>query len=709
MFEKEIVGYLAQKINTKEIYIERTLELLEQENTIAFIARYRKDYTNNLDEKEIKIIDDEYQYQKKLLKRKEFIINTLKEKELLSDELLSLIKNTKKLIELEAIYKPYSTNRKTKASIAIALGLDPLAKDILQFKKDLPLIEKAKQYLNETLDTVEKVINGAKDIIAEIVSQDGELRNFAFNNISKRAKILTNKKNNDLDSEKKYELYYKFAKPIIYLQEYQLMAIDRAYNKDVISVKLDYDKNFLINKAISKYTKNYIWEGKLIIEEAIKDSYKRLIFPSVETQVYNELLEKAHIKSTNIFAKNLQQLLLQKPLKNKVILGWDPGFNSGCKLAVVNYNNELLSIKVIFPLKPHNKIQDSETIILDLINKFKIEIIAIGNGTGSWESIEFIENLITKNNLKIHFLRTSEVGASIYSASENAQLEFPELSVEKRSAISIARRVVDPMAELIKINPQNIGIGQYQHDIKKSILEKELNYTLSFCTNKVGVNLNSASVELLSNISGFNQRIAKQVVKYIQTKGMILNRNDLLKIPYLTEKVFQQAAGFLRISESANIFDQTKIHPEMYSKAEEILKYLKLDKNSIGKVQFLVNDEIINEVHNELNIDFYTTKLILESFNEPFRDFREQFSEPLLRNKSLKIENLEIDNQLKAIITNITDFGVFADIGLKNDAFIHISEIKNLENNALYISQVIDVKIAKIDLEKQKINLSLVL
>ncbi|WP_033161157.1 Tex-like N-terminal domain-containing protein [[Mycoplasma] collis] len=701
---KEILNYLANLLKTEHLYIERVLQLLKEENTIAFIARYRKDFTNNLDENAIKLISDEYNYQLKLAKRKEFILQTLKEKEILTDDLTNLINNAKKLVELEAIYKPYATNKKTKASLAIDSGLKPLALEILSFKKDVSLSEKAKKYINKNFDNEEKVLQGSCDIIAEIVSQDQDLRTYFITNIKKWAKLTTKKKENSLDEDSKYKIYYNFSKPLVFLQDYQVMALDRANNKNIISLKFEYDKEFLISKAVNKYTKTYIWEGYELIKKAVIDGCKRLLFPSIENQIYNEILEKAHLKSVNTFSNNLSYLLLQKPLKNKTIMGWDPGFNSGCKLAIVDKNNKLLDIKVIFPLKPQNKTNEAKKIIFDLIKKYNIEIIAIGNGTGSWESIEFLEKLIIENNLNVNFLRTSEVGASIYSASKKAQEEFSDLTVEKRSAINIARRVIDPMAELIKINPQNIGIGQYQHDIKKKLLEQELDYTIKSCVNKVGVNINSASIELLNNISGFNKKIASSVIKYIQTKGMITNRNELLKIPYLTEKVYEQAAGFLRVYESDNIFDKTKIHPESYANAEKILNFLKFDKSLIGTKKTEITETIIENIQKELKINYYDIKLILESINEPFRDFREQFDDPILRNKNLKFDDLSLEQNLKAIITNVTDFGLFADVGLKNDAFMHISKINN---NDFYVGQIIDVKIESIDQEKERINLKL--
>ncbi|UWD33955.1 Tex-like N-terminal domain-containing protein [Mesomycoplasma molare] len=688
-----IIIELSKELDIKPIYIKRVLELLEDDNTIAFISRYRKDYTNGLDEIQIKEIYDRYKYNLKLNQRKEAIIKSLKEKDILTPELETSILNTKKLIELENLYKPYSTGKKTKANIAIAKGLKPFALFLLSLNKKVSLENEANKYIDSSkgVNNLDDVIEGSKDIIADIVNNDLETRNKWLDLIYAHSKITTKLKDKEKDVENKYQIYYNFSKPIKYLQSYQIMALNRAYDKKIISFSFEYKKDFLTKFIVNKYTKKVQWEGQKYIEDAVKNGLKRLLIPSVENQVYSELLSKAQEKSANIFTNNLTNLLLQKPIKNKTILGWDPAYKTGCKLAVVDSTNKVLEIDVIYPTKPRNNndLIDAENKIINLLKKYNIDLIAIGNGTASWESIQFISKVIQDNKLNVNFIITSEAGASVYSASKVAIKEFPDLSVEQRSAINIARRNIDPLAELIKIDPKSIGVGQYQHDIPSKLLDEKLEYSVTSCVNKVGVDVNTASTNLLSYISGINLKIAKNIVSYIIKNEKIKNRNELLKISGISEKIFQQAAGFLRISDSDEFLDKTSIHPELYEKTYKIINHFNLELKNLDKIK----DISIEKIVKELKLDYYETKLIVDNLSNPLRDYRDDLSDPILRNNIIEKEKLEIGMQFKGIIRNITEFGAFIEIGLKDDVFLHISNFNDKEIN---INDVVNVEIFQI-------------
>ncbi|MBN3534384.1 helix-hairpin-helix domain-containing protein [Mycoplasma procyoni] len=708
--KEAVIKEISAEISIDYKYINRVIELLEQDNTIAFIARYRKDFTNGLDEVQIKTIFDRYHYIYKLEERKEAIINSLKEKELLTKELQDAIIATKKMVELENLYKPYASGRKTRAAVAIAKGLKPLAEIILKIPRNINLQQEAKKYIDpqKEVNTIEEALEGAEDIISEVVSNDLVLRDKWAELLYKHAKLVTKLKDQQKDEENKYKLYYAFSKPIAFIQSYQIMAIDRASDKKVISFSFEYKKDFLEQWAINKYTKKVDWEGAKHIENAVKSGLKRLLIPSIENQVYSELLQKAHDKSASIFAFNLEKVLLQKPIKNKVILGWDPAYVSGCKLAVVDQDNKVLEIAVIYPTKPRNAadLEQAKQKLIELINKYKIDLIAVGNGTASWESADFIAKLIKEQKLNIQFIITPEQGASVYSASKKGIEEFPDLSVEQRSAINIARRNIDPLSELIKIDPKSIGVGQYQHDIAPKVLSEKLDYVVQSSVNKVGVDVNTASVELLTHISGFNLRIAKKLREYVEKKP-ITNRQDLLKVSGINEKVFQQAAGFLRIKESKEFLDKTSIHPEMYANTYKLLKHLNIDFNK-DKINIDSSQKNLEKLSKETEIEFFETKLIVESLNNPLRDYRDDFEDPILRNDTKTIDQITKGMKFKGIVRNITEFGAFVEIGLKNDAFLHISKLnaKNIED-VLSINQTIDVEIEDINIEQQKVSLNL--
>lgn len=700
-----IIKTLVQKLKIETKYITNVLNLLADNNTIAFIARYRKHLTNNMDEFQIQAIAHEYEYLTKLNKRKEVIIKNLEQKGLLTNDLLELINNCQRLVDLENLYEPYASNKKTKASIAIEKGLEPLALLILKNNPNSNIKEVAKQYLNEQVLSVDEAIAGACDIIAQKVANDTTLREILYETINKHAKLITRINKITNDPTKNFALYYEFSCPIKYLKAYQLMAIDRANELKIIAFKLDFKKEFLIDFAINKYTRKIKSNSYDYIKSAVNDGFDRLLIPSVSNAVYKEKLEEAHQQSAQIFSNNLQQLLLQKPLKGHVVLGFDPGYVHGCKLAIVNKNNQLLHTDIIYPHKPQILITQAKNTLISLINKYEVNTIAIGNGTASNESVIFISDLIKEFKLNLNYSVISEDGASIYSASSIASEEFPNLSVEKRSAISIARRIIDPLSELIKIDPKSIGVGQYQHDINKNILQQKVDFCIDYCVNQVGVDVNTASIPLLSKVSGLNKRSAKKIFEYVKKHQFIENREQLKTIPYITDKVFEQAAGFLRINNANNFLDRTSIHPEAYLVVNELCKYLQLPINKLINNYQVLNQLNPNELTTILKTDIYTIENIINNLKNPLQDVRDDYDIPILRSQMVDINNLKIGMLVQGTIRNQTEFGSFIDIGLKNDALLHISNY--CEEDNLHVNKNINVYIDKIDTITQKISLKL--
>ncbi|MDE6472900.1 MAG: helix-hairpin-helix domain-containing protein [Ureaplasma sp.] len=712
MERNELIKKTSQLLNITEKQVDVTLSLLEEGATIPFIARYRKEMTNNLNEDQIKEIDNEYKYQINLANRKEAILNILTTKELLTPELENLINSCEKLSELENIYKPYKEGKKTKASIAIKLGLKPFAEWIMKLSKTADVKKEAEKYLTDEVKTVEDAISKAKDIIAEIVSNDQEIRDALKETIMKFASIKTELKPKAVDENEIFKIYYDFGSWIKNLTSYRIMAINRAEAKKIISVRFDYRLDYSLKKAYYKYSKNFDGESAIIVREAIDDSFKRLIVPSVENDVRNTLTEKAEQECSERFARNLEQLLYQSPIRNKNILGWDPGFRTGCKLAVISKNNDLKLVDVVFPFNENKKDETTKKLI-EMIENNNIDIIAIGNGTASRESEEFIANLIKENNLKCEYCIVSEAGASVYSASKNAQKEFPDLTVEKRSAISIGRRIIDPLAELIKIPPLSIGVGQYQHDLPEKELNDKLDFVVSKVVNKVGVDVNTASEILLSHVSGLTDSLAKNIVEYRQKNNYINSRNDLLNIKGFTDKKFEQASGFLRVIGN-EVLDKTDIHPESYQLAYEIMKQFNINNDEIGTKSAKEKLMKINieEISSKLNSDIYTIQGIINGLTNELRDYRDKFNQPILRKDILNIENLTEKTVLQGTVRNILDFGAFIDIGIKEFALLHKSQMNLAENQTVYdvldINDIVNVSVILLDLKNKKIQVSLV-
>ena len=718
---EEIISKIAENLKIKPEQIKQVLELLADEKTVAFIARYRKEATGGLDEEHIRIIDEEYQYALSLKKRKDDVIRLIEEKGMLTDELVEQINNASKLIEVEDLYRPFKEKKKTKATQAIALGLEPLA-DIMM--KLLPVGDKeeiVKTFLNEKVPTIEFAVEQAKYIIAERISDNADFRKHIREASLKYGTISSKKKNNDLDPEEKYKNYYEATERISYIKPHRVLALNRAEAEDVITVNVglqpERDVEY-IRYGITRNKKS-IFNDEIV--EAINDSYKRLISPSIEREIRSILSEKAEEQAIHIFSVNLQHLLLQAPMKGHVVLGVDPAFRTGCKLAVISPNSKVLEIDVIYPNEKSkgatvNKaiLEKSKKTIVDLVKRYKVEIIAIGNGTASRETESFIAEVINENKLTAKYVVVSEAGASVYSASPLAMEEFPELSVEQRSAISIARRIQDPLAELVKIEPKSIGVGQYQHDVAQNKLSKSLEDVVVDAVNKVGVNLNTCSPSLLSYVSGVSKSVAKNIIDYREKNDKFTSREELKKVSKLGPKTYEQCVGFLRILEGNNPLDMTSIHPESYDKANIILEKMNLTANDLG------TDKIKEEVSKldrvtltkEIGIDRYTLDDILDAFISPLRDIRDSYPGLKLRSDIMHFEDVKIGDELDGIVRNVVDFGAFVDCGVKYDGLIHISKMSNEKINhpadILNVGDEVHVYVIDIDYNKHKLGLSLI-
>ena len=703
---EQIIKEIAQNLNIKETQVSKTLKLLEEGNTIPFIARYRKEVTGNLDEEQIRKISEVYEYGQNLLKRKEDVIRLIDEKGLLTDELKIKIMQATKLVEVEDLYRPYKEKKKTKATEAIKNGLEPLAKLIMSYPKEINF----DKFLNENVKTKEDAIEGASYIIAEWTSDNASYRKYIRRYMYNNGKLVTKLKKNAEDENKTYEMYYDFTENLKYAKAYRIMAINRAEKEKVITVNLDMDDEHIINYLKEKIIKkespyNYI------IENAIKDSYKRLIKPSVEREIRSEITEKAEDEATKNFSLNLENLLMQPPMKGKMVLGFDPAYRTGCKLAVVDETGKMLDISVIYPHEPKNEKEKSKKILLDLIKKYKIDIIAIGNGTASRESEAFVADTIKEADHKVEYILVSEAGASVYSASKLAIEEYPDLHVEQRSAISIARRLQDPLSELVKIDPESIGVGMYQHDVAPKKLSDSLGFVVTKSVNNVGVNINTASSSLLKYVSGLTKTNINKLLKYRSEHGKFQNREEIKKL--LTPKTYTQSVGFLRIPEGTNILDATSIHPESYDITLNLLKLLNLDIKNIGTEEFNKKLDIdIAEYAKKLNTDVYTLEDIVKSLQKPNRDPRDDMPKPLLKSDVLHLEDLKPGMKLQGTVRNVTPFGAFIDIGIKNDGLAHISKLTKKyikhPSEVVSVGDIVDCYVDEIYPEKHKVSLSLI-
>ena len=701
-------------VSTKQVIV--VLELLSEGNTIPFIARYRKEATGALDEEEIRKINEVYEYQVNLLKRKEDVIRLIDEKGLLTDELRDSILKCSKLVEVEDLYRPYKEKKKTKATEAIALGLEPLAKMIMSFPMNGTLEDLASKFVKEDLP-VEKCIEGAKYIIAEWISDNASYRKWIRSYFYKNGIISsTKKKGEDIDSAKTYEMYYSYQEPVRYIKPHRILALNRGENEKVLNVSIDIDKEGVLSyleKKLIKNDKSFVVDT---VKEAILDSYKRLIEPSIEREIRSDLTEVGEEAAIDNFGKNLEALLLTPPMKERVVLAFDPGFVNGCKLAVVDKNGKYLDSTVIKPFLNGNteeRFRLSKEVVVQLIKKYNVSIIAIGNGTASRESEKFCADMIKEYNLDCKYVIVSEAGASIYSASPIAIEEFPDLAVEKRSAVSIGRRLQDPLAELVKIPPDGIGVGLYQHDVSQKKLSSSLDFVVEKCVNSVGVNINTASPSLLKYVSGITKKAIEKIIEYREKIGKITSRDEIRKKKLLSDKAYEQAIGFLRVVDGDNILDSTAIHPESYDVALKILSDLGCSMDMIGKDELIKKLDNINleEYKDKIGTDIYTLEDVIASLKKPNLDPRDEMPQPLLKSDVLDIKDLSVGMKLQGTVRNVVDFGAFIDIGLHNDGLAHISKLTTKyikhPSEVVSVGDIVDCYVDDISLEKGKVSLSL--
>lgn len=691
------------KISTKQA--NTVLDMLAEGDTVPFIARYRKEATGALDEEQILFIDKQYKYQLNLAERKASVINLIETQGKLTEELRKQIDACEKLSQVEDLYKPYKQKKKTRAAVAIKNGLEPLSIYLLNLPVAGDLDAEASKYLNENVKTVAEAIQGAKDIIAENVSDNAKLRWQFKDIIFKSGSIVTKIKKDAVDEKKVYEMYYDYTEKLDRIADHRVMAIDRAEKEKVISATLSYDLDHIKDIAHEFYIKGTSSNLENTVTEAIDDGIDRLFMPSIENEIRSDLSDRAHKTSIEVFSLNLEKLLSQAPLKGRVVLGFDPGYYNGCKLAVINQTGKLLEVAKVYPFRKDAEIDKTKAVLLTLINKHQVKIIAIGNGTASRESEKLVSELIKEHKLDLNYAIVSEAGASVWSAQEEARKEFPDLQVEERSAVSIGRRLLDPLAELIKIDPKSIGVGQYQHDLPAKDLSERIDEATMKVVNRVGADVNTASVQLLSHISGLNKAIANEIVNYRNSNGKFTNRKQLLDVKKLGEKTYEQCAGFLRIVEGDEALDATNIHPESYAIAKKIMELSNID--SLGNKDSKFNEEKIAE----LNIDEYTLNDIKDCIRQPLRDYREQFAGAILKSDILELKDLKVGDELSGTVRNVVDFGAFVDIGLHDDGLVHISRMSskriNHPSQVVAVSDIVKVYVYEVDEAKGRVQLSL--
>ena len=703
---------IADELSIKLSQVDAAVKLIDDGNTIPFISRYRKEATGALNDEQLRNLYDRLTYLRNLDEKKATVLSSIEEQGLLTDELKAQINDAMTMVVLEDLYRPYRPKRRTKASIAKEKGLEGLANIILLQMTKKPLNEEAKAYLNpeKEVNTIEDAINGAKDIIAENISDDADyrmwIRKYTFNNGS----IVSKAK--DEKAESVYEMYYDYSEAVKKVPGHRVLAMNRGEAEKVLTVKISVDEEQIIKYLESKVIVNNNENTVPQLKEAITDAFSRLIFPSIEREIRNELTEKAEDSAINVFGKNLEQLLLQPPVSGHVVLGWDPAFRTGCKLAVVDATGKVLDTTVIYPTAPQNKVEESKKTVKALINKYGISLISLGNGTASRESEVIIADIIKEADSHVEYAIVNEAGASVYSASKLATEEFPNFDVGQRSAASIARRIQDPLAELVKIDPKSIGVGQYQHDMNQKKLSDALTGVVEDCVNKVGVDLNTASAALLEYISGINKTLAKNIVEYRETNGRFKNRKQLLKVPKLGPKAYEQCAGFLRILNGENPLDATSVHPESYEITNKLLDKLGFSVSDIKtglKLSDMIKDK--KKLSSELSVGELTLSDILKELEKPGRDPREDSPKPALRSDVLSLEDLREGMILKGTIRNVIDFGAFVDIGVHQDGLVHISQICEqyikhpLEK--VSVGDIVEVKVLSIDMAKKRIALTM--
>ena len=710
---QELIEIIKKNHPFTEKQIKTVLELLEDKNTVPFIARYRKELTGGLDEVEIKQIENEYTYALNLHNRKEEVIRLIDEQGLLTEDLKNDILKQTKLQRIEDLYRPFKKKKKTRATEAKRKGLEPLAKWILEGTSNIDLVEEASKYITEEVTSHEDAIKGAQDIIDEMISDEPKYRKYILNSVERQGKLVTEKKKKAEDEKNIFEMYYRYEEPIKKIVPHRVLAINRGESEGILKVGFEIDTASLESYLTTQFVKK---EHKHIevIKEAIQDSLKRLILPSIEREIRSELTQKAEEHAIEIFSENLKNLLLQAPLKGKKILGLDPAYRTGCKLAVINEYGSFVDKNVIYPHPPVSKTDQAEKIFVDMIKKHNIELVAIGNGTASRESEQFVAEMIKKHDLPCQFVIVNEAGASVYSASDIAREEFPDFKVEERSAVSIGRRVQDPLSELVKIDPKSIGVGQYQHDVNQKALSETLKFVVETAVNQVGVDVNTASPSLLSYVSGLSNTVANNIIKFREEKGVITHHSEIAKVPRLGNKTFEQSIGFLRILDGTEPLDKTAIHPESYEAAYALIQYVGLQKEDIGSdiLKEKLNKLDIQDTSETLNIGIPTLEDIIASLIAPLRDPRDEFETPILKSDVLSMEDLKPNMALSGTVRNVVDFGAFVDIGVKQDGLVHISKLSKgyvkHPMNIVSVGDIVDVWVLDVNQEKQKVSLTMI-
>ncbi|WP_414052186.1 Tex family protein [Macrococcus animalis] len=709
--QKHIIELIIEKLPFKRNQIEAVLNLLEEKNTVPFIARYRKEVTGGLDEVEIKDIETEYRYMETLQKRKDDVIRTIESQGLLTEELRKEIMEQVKLQRVEDLYRPFKQKKKTRATEAKRKGLEPLAQMILSFEgKDIA--SEAANFVGEEVENVEAAISGAIDIIAELISDEPKYREYILQFIESNGFIVTTKKKKAEDEKGVFEMYYDYSEKVSKIVPHRTLAINRGEKEGILKVSVDVDDARIKSYIRKQFIKKEV-DSNQYIDLAIEEALKRLILPSIEREIRNELTEKAETQAIDIFAVNLENLLLQAPLKGKIILGLDPAYRTGCKLAVINKFGTFVEKSVIYPHPPVSKMSEAKKKMLELINKNNVELIAIGNGTASRESEQFVAELIKENKLDVKYIIVNEAGASVYSASDLARKEFPDFQVEERSAVSIGRRVQDPLSELVKIDPKSIGVGQYQHDVNQKALNEALTFVVETAVNKIGVNVNTASGPLLQYVSGLSSTVADNIIKHREENGPIKHHKEIAKIPRLGKKTFEQSIGFMRIPDGSEPLDNTGIHPESYKATYELIKSIGLTINDLGTdiLKEKLNALKLEIVSEELSIGIPTLEDIIAALIAPGRDPREDFETPLLKSDVLSIEDLRKGMKLSGTVRNVVDFGAFVDIGVKQDGLVHISKLSNKyvkhPTDVVSVGDIVDVWIEDIFEDKGKVALTM--
>ncbi|EJD77168.1 Tex family protein [Staphylococcus epidermidis] len=711
--DNSLIETIVSKYQFSEKQIKAVLKLLKENNTVPFIARYRKEATGGLDEVEIKQINDEYNYMLNLQKRKEEVIHNIDQQGLLTSDLKQDILTQTKLQRVEDLYRPYKQKKKTRATEAKRKGLEDLADWFSQSKLDTKIEDKAQLFLNDEVTTIEDAIEGAKDIIAERISDNPQYRSKILKDVFNQGLIVSSKKKKAEDEKQTFSMYYDYNEPVKRIANHRVLAMNRGEKEKVLSIKIDFDTT-RIQREIANVEIKTQNEATPFIKEAIQDSLKRLILPSIEREIRGDLTQNAESHAIDVFSENLRNLLLQPPMKGKQILGVDPAFRTGCKLAVVNPFGTFIAKGVIYPHPPISKVEAAEKELVKMISDYNIELLAIGNGTASRETEQFVAQVIKKYQLQAQFIIVNEAGASVYSASEIARQEFPDFQVEERSAVSIGRRVQDPLSELVKIDPKSIGVGQYQHDVNQKDLSSALTFVVETAVNQVGVDVNTASKSLLQYVSGLTSTIAQNIIDYREENGPIKHHKEISRIKRLGAKTFEQSIGFLRIVDGEEPLDNTAIHPESYDVAYRMLHQLDLTAQDIGSIKLknTLSNVNISTLVSQLNIGEPTLKDIIQSLIAPNRDPRDEFETPILKSDVLSIEDLSKGMKLNGTVRNVVDFGAFVDIGVKQDGLVHISKLskKFVKNpmDMISVGDIVEVWILDIDENKGKVSLTMV-